>query len=321
MKDIRFGDKVMVLLLSICFVLGVAGTVRAQTPDLDLSGLLEQVGQGYAEGYVSPLVTAIGINQNSGMYHTAKIPKSGLTISFGLKLMASKLEDEDKTFTRVVQVDANDFNSSIPDGTMVDATMTGPTVFGPDTETGSVSFMAPAPWGAQSVDGIAGLVDADYMPLVAPEVSVGGIFGFKAVVRGLPEIDAGDIGKVKFLGYGLQYSINSLLPVLPVDIMVGYFTQSLDIGDIMETEATSTYVAVSKSLPLLTVYGGYSMEESSVDVSYESGDFGTVGFSADGLQDSRFTVGATLSFLLKINAEASFGSERDSYSAGLLFGF
>ena len=168
---------------------------------------------------------------------------------------------------------------------------------------------------------ITGLADVDYMPLATPEASVGGLFGLKATVRWLPDVDIGDYGKIKFLGYGLQYNFNSLLPLLPVDVMAGYFTQSLDVGDIMETEASSMYVAVSKSLPLLTVYGGYAIEDSSVDVSYDSDEFGEVAFSMDGAQESRVTVGATLSFLLKLNVEASFGDTADTYGAGLLFGF
>ena len=319
MKDIRFGEKAMVATLAVCLVLGVAGTVKAEDPDL--TGLLEQVGQGYAEGYVSPLITALGINQNSGLYHTANIPKSKLTISFGLKVMAATIDDEDKTFSRTQRVRIRDFidNPLIPTTAEADAVFSGPTVFGSEDDLGSVNFS----YGGTdySVDGITGLADVDYMPLATPEASVGGLFGLKATVRWLPDVDIGDYGKIKFLGYGLQYNFNSLLPLLPVDVMAGYFTQSLDVGDIMETEASSMYVAVSKSLPLLTVYGGYAIEDSSVDVSYDSDEFGEVAFSMDGAQESRVTVGATLSFLLKLNVEASFGDTADTYGAGLLFGF
>ena len=117
MRQFHVADKVMVLLLAICFILGVAGTVRAEDPDL--TELLEQVGQGYSEAYISPLVTALGINQNSGLYHTAKIPKTGLSISFGIKVMASKIEDDDRIISTNAEVDASALMPGvIPDGTL-----------------------------------------------------------------------------------------------------------------------------------------------------------------------------------------------------------
>ncbi|MBK9304889.1 MAG: hypothetical protein IPM94_13710 [bacterium] len=320
-------------LLAGLLVLGFA-TVPALAQDEDdggdLEALLEDVGEQYARGYLAPLVTGMGANQNSGLFHTAAIPGTRLTVSFGLKAMGTKLEDEDKTFQTAERVTLDERYGIDPgdprygeEGTLV---MSGPSVFGSEDDTGTITaYYAGLP--IYSAEGIESLVDLDYVPLVMPQASVGGVMGLQATVRWLPDIDAGDIGKIKLWGFGLSASANYWLPMLPVDVSVGFFKQSLDVGEYVATDAQSMYLAASRSFALATVYGAYSKEESSMDVAYTYtyDDDGTdveeeVNFSVDGIQDSRLTVGATLNLGLKLNAEAGFG-DVTTYSAGLIFGF
>ena len=317
------------LLLCCALLLAFAGTVAAEEDNLDLEELLEQVGEGYARGYLAPLSTGFGVNQNSALFHTAEIPSTGLTIDFGLKVMASKLSDDDKTFSTVTSVTLDERYGINPGhaayGQTGQLVMSGPTVFGSDEQTGSITaYYAGLPVYVE--EGIEGLVDTDYVPLVMPQASVGGIMGLRATVRWLPDIELDeDIGSLKLWGFGLSASANHWLPTLPVDVSVGYFNQQLDIGEYLQTDAKALYVACSKNYASFTFYGALSKEESSIDVSYDYtyDDDGTpvtetVDFSADGVQENRFTLGATLNAPLKLNVELGLG-ELTTYSAGLMF--
>lgn len=317
--------KGALLLLAAALLLATALPAIAQDDDDDeLSELLSDVGEGYARGYLAPLISGFGINQNSGLYHTASIPNTGLTLGFAIKGMASKLEDEDKTFRVSQRMDLSDWVDPGDPGYGQEGTIVfeGPTVFGADDETGSIT----AYWHGIPVyqeEGIEALVDLDYVPLVTPELSVGGIAGLRGTIRWVPDIDAGDVGKIKYMGLGVSYSPNALLPTLPVDVAVGMFQQSLDIGETIESTASSYYLAVSKNFTPLTVYAGVATEESSMDVHYtyeDDGETTEIDFSLDGVQEKRTTLGATLDLGLKLNVEMNMGN-LTNYSGGLIFGF
>jgi len=310
------------LLLAAALLVAVGAVPASADDDTDdITDLINDVGQPYAEGYLAPLISGFGINQNSGLYHSASIPKVGLQVSFALKGMATKIGDDDKSFRVSRRVDLSDYlNPGDPgygeQGVLV---FEGPTVFGPEDEPGTVTGY----WHGIPVyeaEGIESLIDSDYVPLFTPEVSVG-TANIRGTLRWLPEIDAGDVGKIKYMGYGLSYNLNGMFPTLPVDVMVGFFKQSLDVGESVETEASSLYAAVSKSFTMVTVYGGLAKESSSMDVNYDLEDgSGTVAFSLDGVQESRATMGATLNLGLKLNAEVSFGN-LTTFAGGVIFGF
>jgi hypothetical protein len=104
--------------------------------------------------------------------------------------------------------------------------------------------------------------------------------------------------------------------------MVGFFRQELDLGDVIQTDATSFFVAASKSFAVITAYGGVAFESSNIDVDYTEQTNGThVAFSLDGKQERRLTLGGTLNLgLQQLNVEMSFG-KLATFGAGLMFGF
>jgi hypothetical protein len=291
----------------------------------DLEELLTQVGEQYAKGYAAPLIHAWGANQNSALYHTASIPRTGLTFSVGLKFMGTRLNEDDQMFQSVLEdVSLDDF---LPDdnpyaGSTGDVVMNGPTVFGnADTEGTMTAYVAGLP--VYQVNTIPGLVDTRWVPLAAPQLEVGGVMGLRGTLRWLPGVDLGDYGETKYMGYGLSWSPSFLLPPLPVDVMIGFFQQEIDLGTIVETEATSIYLAASKNLGIITAYAGLAKESSTMDVAYTFDEDGfdpvDVAFSLDGDMGSRFTLGATLNGPLKLNAEMNVGT-LTVYSAGIMFG-
>jgi hypothetical protein len=308
------------------------GSASAQ--DETLEDLLTQVGAEYAEPYSEAFIHAFGANQNSNLYSTAHIPWEGLTFGVGLKVMGSYLNEEDQTFRKVVRIDDLGVIDPALDGQSGTAVLYGPTIFG-DTETdGKIDVYANGIL-VGSFEGISGFWDTRWVPLATPEVSVGGIVGLKATLRYFPPIQMGDFGKTDYLGFGLQWSPNGLLTDFPVDLMVGFFNQGLNVentqglgeDNLIDSSASSYFVAASKSWPALTLYGGFAIESSEMTVSYfypGDEDFPdlaqNVKFKVDGRQEKRFTVGVTLDILLNLNLEAGFG-DLSTYSAGLMFGF
>ena len=290
----------------------------AQAEDDDLEGLLEQVGSEYARAYTSPFLEAFGANQNSGLYQTASIPWGRLTFGLGLKVTATHLSEDDQAFTKTVSgIDLGDFSDDLSGtGTVI---FSGPTIFGNDETPGTITLLPDAGGPPVALEGIPGLVDTRFVPMIAPEASVGGVFGLRATLRWFPEIDLGDYGKTKYLGLGFQWSPNGLLQTpLPVDVMVGYFNQQLDVGTLIETNAKSMFIAASKDFGMITVYGGLAKEESDMTVTYTYQDSGEeISFETEGSQESRITLGAKLSFL---NVEMGHG-DLTSYSAGMMLGF
>ncbi len=286
----------------------------------DLESLLQQVGEEYAIAYSSPFIYAFGPAMNSGLYQTAKIPHSSLTIGISLKGMAAQIDDGDQTFQRVMKdVDLGSFDPAFAGqtGTII---MSGPTIFGDTGTDGTITgYVNGLPVFEQST--IPGLVDTKFVPMAAPEFSLGGIAGFRVIVRWLPSVDISDYGKFKYLGYGAQWNTASLLKNLPVDLMVGFSSQKLEVGSLLETNATSYYAAASKSYSLLTIYGGAAIEDSDMTVTYNfEGGGQNISFTVDGVQESRLTAGATLNLGLKINAEVSKG-KMTTFAGGVTLGF
>jgi hypothetical protein len=320
------------LALALGLSLAVAGAVapaaaQTDTSDQDLQNLLEGVGIEYAQGYLAPLIQTLGANQNSGLYTTASIPRGKFTFSFGLKAMGSRLADADSAFSRVLDVTLDETYGVNPGdpgyGEQGVVEMTGPTVFGNDSRKGTIRAYYLGALVAEQ-EGREGLIDTRWSPLVVPEVAVGGIAGLRVTVRWLPEIDAGDAGKIKLWGWGLQYGLTSAMPNLPVDVMVGFFKQNLDVGNVIETDATSWFLAASKSFSVLTLYGGAAKESSNFKAHYTWNRSGTevpVAFEAEGTQKSRFTLGASLAIGVRLNADVNIGSELTTYTAGIGFGF
>ncbi len=315
----RFHIGVLTLGFIMLSIVGQPQQARAQ----DLEELLEEVGEAYATGYITPFIEGFGTGMNSNLYSTASIPKIRLTFGFGLKAMAASMHEDDKMFSSLVEdIPLADY---LPAGTPYssgsgDIWMEGPTVFGSDETPGYLRAMVNGVT-VYETETIEGLYESNYVPFAAPEAYVS-IMNVRATIRYLPSIDLGDYGEITYMGYGLQYSADGLLPLLPVSLMGGFFTQKLEVGSILEARATSMFVSASKTFGILTAYTGLAIESSEMDVEYtfesDSGDI-DVAFEVDGQQGSRMTLGGALNLGIKLNAEVAFGKLR-TYSVGLMFG-
>jgi hypothetical protein len=325
------GPRGWMLFLAFLLFGAAGGSTFAVAQDADSEGLqdlIQEVGKAYAEGYLAPLATSFGVNELSGLYTNASIPTTGLTVRIGLKFFASNLSDDDATFRKVTRVTLDErFGVAQGDpgyGERVNMVISGPTVFGSDDEMGDITvYYNGLP--VYQAEGIEGFFDTSWVPLFAPQAEVGGIAGLRATLRWLPEIEGpGDLGKINFVGYGLQYNVSQYIPQPPMglDVMVGFFRQTIDLEDAFSFEATSFFVAASRAFGIANVYGGLALESSNVEVTYKYIETGErISFKMDGQQESRATLGGALNLgLAQIGAEMSFG-HLFAASAGVMFGF
>lgn len=358
--------KKFVLLL----VLIVAGFSVLQAATLDET--LEDLSGDAASSYVNPIVSAFGSNLNGGWFHAA--PKSkifGLNVEFGMVFMASMFPDDDKYFDatgsfRFTEDQAEELTqdwSSIPQlqDALINAIITqdfevgisGPTIIGPEDESIDVVFPTQDITVSYEVlgqtitetvtiqqqaitTGVGGLMeDFSMLPLGAPQLSIGTIYGTKAAFRYVPPMDVVGVGEFNYFGFGIQHNPKAWLKVpLPIDICAAYFTQTMALGDYVTANATAFGLNASKTLGFsflsITPYAGYMYEMSNMEFtySYPLGEVNGVElepldikFDIDGKNTSRITLGTTLRLgVFNINADYNI-AKYNSITAGFAVGF
>jgi hypothetical protein len=172
------------------------------------------------------------------------------------------------------------------------------------------------------------LGDLPVLPLVAPQISIGTIYGTNLTFRYLPEYDVPDIGTIKFSGFGIQHNPAVwLAKPLPVDLSFGFFTQTLEVGTLFKASSQAYGLNVSKTFGWrilnVTPYGGLMLENSSFDFSYEleaDDEMIPISFSVEGENKYRATAGLSVRlFLININADYNLG-KYNSFSGGVMVG-
>ncbi len=180
---------------------------------------------------------------------------------------------------------------------------------------------------------VGGLLnDFPALPLAAPQLTIGTILGSQFTFRYLPQIEINkEIGKLKYFGFGIQHNPGVWLgDPLPLEVSVGFFTQTLKLGTLFEAKATAFGVNASKRIGWgalnLTPYAGFMFESSSMTFTYNyTLDTPTgpvpqkISFKLEGQNKSRLTLGASIKLLiLNFNADYNFGKFK-SASAGVMF--
>jgi hypothetical protein len=286
----------------------VASTGAAQTT---IENTLRQYGAETVKGYIQPLADLFAGNMGSGFYHSAAIPGG---VHFGIELvaMAGAVKDEHRSYI-----------ATTPPG-FTPETFETATIFG---GTGTTVQHSTNP--ALSYKGSDGFVDAEYLPFAIPQIRLS-IMGFEGIGRyfksslisSLPEED---FPETELLGLGVRTGLNRFLPVLPLDVSVGVFWNSFEMGDMVAFDGLSVGAQASKNFSVLTVYGGAASEKGTMNLSYTSTnpDFpGEVDVDLDVERHIRFTGGLALRLgPLHLFGDASTGGET-VYSGGIrLLGF
>lgn len=193
----------VMLALALVVLAGVAPPAGAQ-----LSDNLGALSGDNARKYLGPLPDALSGTMNSAIFTSGKVPKTGINLSVGVKVMGVRFSDSDRLFT---PTDPSGFTSVAP-------ILPAPTVIG------GTSAVAQNGQGGATVYYPGGF-DIGEFAFAAPQLSVGSLLGTRAVVRWFAMNFASDnfIDKISFFGIGAQHSLSQYVPALPVDLAAGVF--------------------------------------------------------------------------------------------------
>ncbi|KAA3661423.1 MAG: hypothetical protein DWQ10_04550, partial [Calditrichaeota bacterium] len=227
-----------------------AGIATAQ----DIETSLARYTSTNGKKYLQPLADAFGANLNSGIYHSAKIPKIGLNIKISLEAMLTFVSDDQKTFN--AQLDEN--SQFVPlDETQ--KTYETATIFG--DEGASITGIAGTAYVFPSGFNVA------KFPTTVPQITIGSFLGTEASLRWF-KADVGDIGELSLNGFGIRHSISQYLLLFPIDIAAHFNRQNFKFGDVIEASATSFGVEASRAFGMVGLYGGLAIESATLDVNY-----------------------------------------------------
>ena len=326
------------------FLVGVSFTAVAQD---DLGKQLSKMVRENAPNYLTPLLSGLGADLNSGFYHSADLHDI-LGFDIGVKLTAAVVKDEDKTFDFLMPPSIR-VPSGIPGGgdvvflagTHYPARVGSPTAVGakngvdiyPTNVPSTTSTGVPIPTTVQNTLKAQKILTTPQgfnlkgVPLIVPQAAIGLPLGFEVIGRFIPTVTippssfGEPVGKVNFIGFGVRHDIDQYIPLCPIDIAIHFMTQKLTISDnndnkILSGSGTAYGVEVSKGLALLTLYGGFQLEKSKWDIEPYTPDPSTgittqiPGFSVEGKNKSRFHAGVRLLLLLiNVHADYSFASQ------------
>lgn len=349
----------LILLLLLQVMLGSA---RAQE-DRSLEETLQLLSADAAKKYVAPISSAFGADLNAGWFHRAPEAKVlGFNLEIGLVGMGSMFPDNAKTFSTSGTFKFNEsearqivsglgYPPQIQDLLVQQLTsqyssvsISGPTIIGSPDEYITVlfpggnysvngnTFTLPRTSVQLSVSGFKDLADMKLLPLAAPQISLGTVYGTQAVFRFLPDMELDeDLGKLKYFGFGIQHNPGVWLTnPLPLDIAASFFTQDLKIGDLFESKTTSFGINASKRFGYgmlnVTPYAGFMLESAKMNVKYDfvvetpvGPSSERVNFEVTGENKTRLTLGLNFRLgIVNLNADYNF-AKYNSISAGLNF--
>jgi hypothetical protein len=278
-----------------------AQTGRAQS---DVEKALQQYGEEQVKGYIQPVGDLFGANLNSGFFRGASIGSAGFHIRLDIVGMASMVGDKQKTYT-----------APAPPG-FTPATFETATIFG------GAGAIVTDQNTALTFRGSDGVFNTSYFPTLAPQLTIGDIYGTRAAVRFIATPEVSGLPKATLWGIGAQHSVSQYLPAVPVDLAAHVFYSKFTFGDLINVSALSIGADASKTFSILTVYGGLAWEQSTMKVGYTSTGANptTVGVELDGANAFRFLIGLDLGLgFFHIFGDANFGSVTN-FSAGIGFG-
>lgn len=266
-----------------------------------------------AEGYLDPLIGAIGGSMNAGLFRSAYIPKEGFTFSLEFPIIGYFFGDDDKTFSATTE-----------GGFSPTQTADAPTIVGP-TEAVTVSGDGGTTYA------FPGGFDVGSFAFTCPQLRVGAVFGTEAMLRFIAfKVGDNELGDLSLFGLGFRHNFSQYMgPEPPIDIAASFFWQSFKLGeneaggDLFKTSAYSFGVQGSRHFPpFLTPYTGLYYNSYTTEISYVSesgGDEESIDLSFD---DGyvQWTIGLELNAsVLDLFVEYNVSSH-SSFAFGLGFG-
>lgn len=184
------------------------------------------------------------------------MPKSGIEFTLGVRVMGVSFDDADRSFT---STDPAGFQRNGPASV---STMIGSEAGAAVHSQGGTTMIYP------------GGFNISQSALPVPELTVGTVFGTRAVVRWFSADPGGpDHGKLELFGIGGQPSVSRYLKFLPADVAPGAFYQTFKLGDgLLDTKALHVDVTASRPFGRLIAvepYVSVGYYTFSMDVSYK----------------------------------------------------
>ncbi len=299
METLRRVPRLCSLAAAACTLLFLAAMGHAQS----LQSTLQQFSATDVKGYVQPMGDLFGANMNAGIFHDAEI-KPGFHLSLEIVGMASMVGDNQKTYTVTSPAGFNP------------ATFQTATMFG-----GKGGVVTDAGTGF-TYRGSDGFINTTVVPLAAPQIIIGNIYGTRALIRFVATPSVSNFPKATLWGLGIQHSVSQYFPVIPLDVAAHVFYNKFTFGDLINFTGTSIGVDASKGWSILRVHGGLAWEKSSMQATYTptNTSIPAVDITMNGANNFRATIGLGLHIVFfSIFADANFGSVTN-YSAGIGFG-
>jgi hypothetical protein len=250
-------------------------TQSTQAQENDLSTKLSQFVGENGRKYIQPAISSFSADLNSGIFQSANV-HSLFDFEVDLVTMFAPVQNDRKTFQATLPDTIVYQDNIYLAGRDYDRSIVTPTALGSDagakvfTKQGSPTEVFQFPGG----------IGLKLIPLVAPQLKVGALWGTEVILRYLPAIKLNDdVGKLNLIGVGVKHSISQWLPgpsrpgEFPIDISVGLMYQEFTLkdtsgGDFVETKAFNVGVQASKTILLFTVYGGIGYESATTNISY-----------------------------------------------------
>jgi len=173
--------------------------------------------------------------------------------------------------------------------------------------------------------------DLEHFGIAVPQLSVGSVFGTRAIVRYI-SLSLGDeddeFGDFSYWGIGGQHSISRYLPGLPVDVAAGIMYQKFSIGDddLVEAKAIALNVTGSKKFGMVISvepYVGIGIDSFEMDAQYTFDDGSTteeISVAFDRQNDFHGTLGLNVNLPgVKLHGELNQAAA-SGYAVGLSFG-
>lgn len=351
----RYNSKLIfdVLLSIVLMSSGRIALAQSNSSNSDLQYTLGKLAESAAKGYVAPIVSGFGADLNSGWIHRAPgSVKSSFDLEIGIVAMGSFFSSPSKSFSisAPYKFDYYSADRMLPSnytGAYRDSlrqqimnipfnvTISGPTIVGSKGDSVKVNFSggtATVTYNGvkQTVNvnpvvvntGVTGFLEnLPALPMGAPQISLGTIYGTSVALRFLPSVTLDSkLGNLSYLGFGFQHNPSVWFGYqMPVDISLSFFTQTLKVGTIFQSSATEFGLFASKRFGPgalnITPYLGFLFESSSMSVSYDLQTTGPdgrqistpVSFSLTGENATRLTTGLSIKLVfINISADYSF---------------
>ncbi|GAB4034921.1 DUF6588 family protein [Spirosoma gilvum] len=259
-----------------------------------IEGYLGTYTDNNARGYMQPLADALPAMFQSGWSQDARID-SGFHLYVGLVVFAALPMSAQRQFTATTQLPFTPEQSA-----------TVPTIFG---DTRSVSV----PGHSGTSYTFAGGLDTQYLPLAAPQLTLGNLFGTEISIRYFAFDFGRDFGRVDMVGGGIRHSLSQYLKrytsIKNLDVALAYAEQEFKAGNVLKVHSRQLTLEAGQHGGHFAYYGfvGYLMGQTDIHYSYSSEATSRIDLSL--ANANAFVAGAGFSvkaWKLKLSANARY---------------